>query len=301
MAIKIKYLLLIFCLAPINAKVFLIFGGKTGWIGKKIMSAVAQQGHEAIAAQSRLENSQDVENEIIAINPDFIINAAGAIGKINVDWCEDNKQETLRANFIGALILADISFKYGIHLTNIGTGCIYNYDAEHPIYSGKGFTEEDTPNFEDAFYTKTKIMLEKLLMYYSNVLNLRVRLPIASDYHRRNLFVKLTKYEKVVNMPNSITVLDDLVPLIPEMALRGLTGIYNFVNPGIISHNEILDLYALYLDPTFIYQNFTIEEQNEVLKSKRGYNQLDVAKLLQEFPDIIDVKESIKRVFKRLQ
>ena len=40
-----------------------------------------------------------------------------------------------------------------------------------------------------------------------------------------------------------MSILDDLLPLIPEMALKDLRGIYNFVNPGVISHNQILDLY----------------------------------------------------------
>jgi hypothetical protein len=119
------------------------------------------------------------------------------------------------------------------------------------MYSNKGFTEEDEPNFDAAFYCKTKIMLESLLANYPNVLYLRVRLPIASDFYRGSLFVKLTKYKKVVNIPNSITVLDDLAPLIPQMAIRSLKGIYNFVNPGTISHNELLELYKK-MDRSFI-------------------------------------------------
>ena len=34
-----------------------------------------------------------------------------------------------------------------------------------------------------------------------------------------------------------------------EGAIRGLTGAYNWTNPGAISHNEVLELYRDYLPP----------------------------------------------------
>ena len=51
-------------------------------------------------------------------------------------------------------------------------------------------------------------------------------------------------------------------------------GVFNFCNPGAISHNEILDLYKQVIDPTFEYSNFTIEEQNKILVAKRSNNTL---------------------------
>ena len=66
---------------------------------------------------------------------------------------------------------------------------------------------------------------------------------------------------QVVNIPNSMTVLDELLPISIEMAKRELRGIYNFTNPGCVSHNEVLELYRDYIDPAFKWQNFTLEEQ----------------------------------------
>lgn len=51
-------------------------------------------------------------------------------------------------------------------------------------------------------------------------------------------------------------------------------GVFNFCNPGAISHNEILDLYKQVIDPTFEYSNFTIEEQDKILVAKRSNNTL---------------------------
>lgn len=51
-------------------------------------------------------------------------------------------------------------------------------------------------------------------------------------------------------------------------------GVFNFCNPGAISHNEILDLYKQYIDPTFEYTNFTVEEHDKILVAKRSNNTL---------------------------
>lgn len=64
-----------------------------------------------------------------------------------------------RTNVIGTLSLIDACFERSIHVTNFATGCIYEYDEEHPI-GGRSFTEDDPPNFSGSFYSKTKGMVE---------------------------------------------------------------------------------------------------------------------------------------------
>jgi len=38
-----------------------VFGGKTGWIGQKMVALLREHGCEAVAAASRLENRSEVE------------------------------------------------------------------------------------------------------------------------------------------------------------------------------------------------------------------------------------------------
>lgn len=292
-----------FCLKATaeDPQVFLVYGGKTGWIGQKIVALLKSQDQIVVAAESRLENREEVEREILRVHPTRIINAAGLTGRPNVDWCEDHQPEALRANIIGALNLFDIAYLHRIHVTNLGTGCIYQYDDAHPLGSGIGFTEEDTPNFAGSFYSKTKGMLLALTKSYPNVLNLRLRMPISSDLHPRNFITKIIHYEKVIDIPNSMSVLDDLLPVLIEMSKRAFIGDYNFTNPGTMSHNEILSLYARYVDPLFTWKNFSIEEQNQVLKAKRSNNELDVSKLLREFPEIPHIRDSMLHVFENIR
>lgn len=281
----------------LQAKTVLVFGGKTGWIGKKIVKILEDLGHDPICAVSRLENREAISDEILQVKPGYIINAAGITGKPNVDWCEEHKQETLRTNVIGTLNLADIAFLHNIHLTNISTGCIYEYDTKHAIGSGIGFTEEEEPNFTGSFYSKTKIQMEPLLLSYPNVLNLRVKMPVSNELDK-GFVGKIVKYKKVVNVPNSLTILDDLLPIAVDMTLREIKGNFNFVNPGAISHHEVLNLYKQYIDPTHTYEGFTVEEQDKMLKARRANAELSVNKLLKLYPNIPHIKTSLTKLFK---
>ncbi len=141
--------------------------------------------------------------------------------------------------------------------------------------------------------------VEELLKEFDNVCTLRVRMPISGDLtNPRNFITKITRYEKVVNIPNSMTILDELLPISIEMGKRNLRGIWNFTNPGVVSHNEILDMYKKYVDPSFTYKNFTLEEQAKVIVAARSNNELDASKLQNEFPHMLSIKDSlIKYVF----
>jgi len=293
--------LLVFLLCCISTltlpKTVLVFGGKSGWIGQKIVRILQELGHNPVCAQSRLENREAISAEITQVKPDYIINTAGITGKPNVDWCETHKQETLRVNVIGTLNLIDIAFLHNIHITNISTGCIYEYDAQHPMYSGIGFTEEDEPNFNGSFYSRTKILLEKLMLEYPNVLNLRVKMPISTDPDV-GFVGKIIKYKKLINVPNSLCILDDLLPIAVDMTLRELKGNYNFVNPGAMSHNEVLDMYKKYVDPNHTWENFTIQEQDAMLKARRANAELSAAKLLKLYPNISHIKDALAKLLK---
>jgi UDP-glucose 4,6-dehydratase len=141
--------------------------------------------------------------------------------------------------------------------------------------------------------------VEELLKDYDNVCTLRVRMPISSDLSNpRNFITKIARYEKVVNIPNSMTILDELLPISVEMAKRDCKGIWNFTNPGVVSHNEILEMYRKYINPNFKWSNFTLEEQAKVIVAQRSNNEMDASKLKSEFPELLSIKDAlIKYVF----
>ncbi|XVF16824.1 hypothetical protein REPUB_Repub10bG0065400 [Reevesia pubescens] len=277
---------------------FLIYG-RTGWIGGLLGKICEKQGIPFEYGKGRLEQRSQLLADIQTVKPTHVFNAAGVTGRPNVDWCETHKPETIRTNVVGTLTLADICREHNLLMINYATGCIFEYDAKHPLGTGIGFKEEDKPNFTGSFYSKTKAMVEELLREYDNVCTLRVRMPISSDLSNpRNFITKITRYNKVVDIPNSMTILDELLPISVEMAKRNLMGIWNFTNPGVVSHNEILQMYKDYIDPNFNWVNFTLEEQAKVIVAPRSNNELDASKLKEEFPEIPSIKDSlIKNVF----
>ncbi|CAM8957698.1 unnamed protein product [Rhodiola kirilowii] len=284
---------------PQNSSYKFLIYGRTGWIGGLLGKMCEKQGILYEYGKGRLEDRASLLKDIQNVKPTHVFNAAGVTGRPNVDWCESHKTETIRANVVGTLTLADVCREHGLRVMNYATGCIFEYDAAHPEGSGIGFKEEDTPNFHGSFYSKTKAMVEELLKEFENVCNLRVRMPISSDLSNpRNFITKISRYNKVVNIPNSMTVLDELLPISIEMAKRNLTGIYNFTNPGVVSHNEILEMYKKYINPEFSWSNFTLEEQAKVIVAARSNNEMDASKLKKEFPELLSIKESlIKYVF----
>lgn len=65
--------------------------------------------------------------------------------------------------------------------------------------------------------------------------------------------------------------------------------------PGVVSHNEILEMYKNYIDPNFTWVNFTLEEQAKVIVAPRSNNEMDASKLKAEFPELLHIKDSLKR------
>merc|ERR1719192_327956 len=295
--------------------VFLLIGSR-GWVGGKILKMLRAQGKSVFCSKVRMQNRDQLNAELDRLRPTHVLNCAGKTGRPNVDWCEDNKEETIRANVIGTLNLVDACFERNIHVTNLATGCIFHYDEAVPMHTwndtakaweqGGQFTEDSKPNFDGSWYSQTKGYVDQILKdAYSNCLTLRLRMPISDDLNPRNFITKISKYAKIVNIPNSMSVLFDLLPLMISMAEAKKSGIYNFTNPGVISHNQVMDLYAEYIDPTNTYENFTVEEQDKILKAARSNNELSTTKLeacAQELevplPHILD---SIHGVFKRMK
>lgn len=172
--------------------------------------------------------------------------------------------------------------------------------------SGIGFTETDPANFSGSYYSYVKAHAERMLVsaYESNTLILRLRMPVSDDLNARSFVTKITKYARVVDIPNSNSILTDLLPCGMKLSEEKVTGVYNFTNPGAISHNEVLSLYKQYVDPSFTWQNFSLDEQAKVIKAGRSNCELDTTKLvnkLQEYGmEIPEIHQAYAQCFQRM-
>jgi UDP-glucose 4,6-dehydratase len=127
-------------------------------------------------------------------------------------------------------------------------------------------------------------------------------MPIIGCHHPRNFITKITNYEKICSIPNSMTVLDELLPIVLHMMKSTETGTYNMTNPDVIEHNDILEFYRKYVNSLFEWKNFNIIEQSKILKSERSNNYLNTEKLEKYCKDnnldVLNIKDSIEKLLK---
>lgn len=280
----------------------LFFGGK-GWIGQQIIKLLGH--HEIYIAISRADDIESVEKEITDIRPSHIICTIGRTHGVNngkiyptIDYLEikGKLEENVKDNLFGPTILSILCCKYDIHLTYMGTGCIFDYDQDHPKEKEiNGFTEDSKPNFFGSSYSIVKGFTDKLMhLFSSNVLNVRIRMPITDNHHERNFITKIIKYNKICSIANSMTVFPDLLPCLVDMIEKKVTGTINLVSPGLISHNEILTMYKEIVDPSFEWNNFSVEEQSQILMAGRSNNFLDTSKLVSMYPHVKNIKDAVR-------
>ena len=280
--------------------------GKNGWISSLMEDVLNNNNIKYYISNVRANNYYDVCSEIEFYRPTHLMSFIGRThgeGITTIDYLEDKTKLNInvRDNLYAPMVLAEAAKKYDIHLSYLGTGCIYTYDEIHKFGNeNTGFTEDDIPNFTGSAYSTVKGYTDQLMQFNPNVLTLRIRMPISSVSNSRNFINKITKYEKICSIPNSMTVLDDFLPIILDMAKNNITGIYNFTNPGLITHNEILQMYKDIVDPDFTWKNFTLEEQAEILKADRSNNCLDTNKIQNLYPNLKNIKDSVRDVLHKM-
>ncbi len=221
--------------------------------------------------------------------PDVIINAIGKTGRPNIDWCEDNKEETLYSNVIAAANLCIESSKRNIFFVHLGSGCIYSGDN-----NGNGFSEEDEPNFYGPqFYAKTKILAEKILTEMPSLI-LRIRMPIDNKPNPRNLIDKLKNYSKIIDIQNSMTTVPGMIQAVKILIGKKSTGIYNLVNPGTISAAEIMEIYKEIIDSKHQFEILPLEKLNQITKGTRSNCILNTEKLNKEGIELPEIHKAVK-------
>lgn len=261
----------------------LVFGPR-GYIGKQLLETLPG----AVGSDADIADCAAVAQVLDAEKPDVIVNAAGKTGRPNIDWCEDHKPETVRGNVTGPLVLLEACMKRGIYYVHLSSGCIYDGDN-----GGKGFSEEDEPNFSGSFYSRTKIWSEAVLREFP-VLILRLRMPFDLAANDRNLIMKLRKYPTVLDAENSITFLPDFLKATRTLIERRKTGIYNIVNPGSLSPYRIMELYREITDPSHTFTRLTLQDLSGITKAARSNCILSVRKLEQEGITMQPVGEAVR-------
>ncbi len=236
--------------------------GHAGWIGGQFVELLKKNNINHVLGTARVDDTSSLLQELDTVLPSHVVSFIGRThGKIGekvyptIDYLENPGKlvENVRDNLFSPISLALACKERGIHCTYLGTGCIFNYTDEHK------FNEDDLPNFFGSSYSIMKGFTDRL-MHQLCALNLRIRMPIVAEENSRNFITKILSYSKICSVPNSMSVLDELLPIVLKMMSASITGTVNLTNPGVISHNEILEMYQKYIDPEFTWKNFSIED-----------------------------------------
>jgi dTDP-4-dehydrorhamnose reductase len=288
--------------------------GASGYVGQAFATEL-QRRHRPFTPLSRRQVDYSRFETLLAYlretGPAFVVNAAGYIGKPNVDACENTKAETLLGNTVLPLTISHACAAVKIPWGHVSTGCIYNgakvkdengdwrteqdlskpevrrlFDAKPEAL--KGFNEEDEPNFSFrhppcSFHNGTKVLAEEAIVDTGQVYIWRLRIPFDECSSPRNSLSKLQRYPKVYDNVNSFSHRGDFVRACLDLwERRAPFGIYNVTNPGAISTRCIIELITRILKPARHFEFFEDDAEfyRAGVKAPRSNCILDTAKLL---------------------
>ena len=276
--------------------------GSTGYVGGTYLSYLEKRGITAIGlSRSELDytNPDTLSAWLRETKPDFLINAAGYTGKPNVDACELDKHNCLFGNAVFPGIVANACGELDLPWGQVSSGCIYT--GSRP--DGKGFTEEDTPNFSFrtnncSFYSGTKALGEEVLADASQCYIWRLRIPFNEMDSTRNYLSKLMRYERLLEATNSISQLDEFVEATFACFEKQVPfGIYNVTNPGEVTTRDVVELITEHgLAPhEFSFFDDESEFMTKAAKTPRSNCTMDSSKLASVGIEMTPVREAISQ------
>jgi hypothetical protein len=145
-------------------------------------------------------------------------------------------------------------------------------------------------------------------------INARITLPLNFAMNEeRNLLAKLVFYRQIFDIPVSITILPDCIPVLLKLMERRFGGCLNLVNPGPISLHEVLQLYKQvpsvpdyrginqfqYVDPKLADYEVvgTDSDKGRQLLATKGNCALSTAMLSTLEPEIPSAHDSLRQAF----
>ena len=224
----------------------LLLGG-SGYVGTAFQDFFRRAG---IACRNLCRRDLDYTDPaklrlvLLDAQPEFLINAAGYTGRVNVDDCEHHKTECLLANAVLPGQIRDVCESLHLPWGHVSSGCIFS--GVRP--DGRGFTEADEPNFtfrqnNCSFYSGTKALGEELLREATQCYIWRPRIPFDQVDHPRNYLTKMMRYERLLEARQSLAHRGEFVQAAWECWHRRIPfGTYNMTNPGSITTHEVVEL-----------------------------------------------------------
>lgn len=279
----------------------LLLGG-TGYIGSAFARAMEakQVPHRIVSRKQHDYTNRDRLIELIQeTKATFLINAAGFTGKPNVDACELHKAECLAANAVLPGTIRQACEHCDLPWGHVSSGCIYT--GTRP--DGSGFRETDPPNFcfrtnNCSWYSGCKALGEEVLEGAEKAYIWRMRIPFNNIDSPRNYLAKLLTYERLLDVTNSMSHLEESVDACLQCWTREVpTGIYHVTNTGAMTTREVVSILTRERSPDRTFDFF--ENEAEFLASAvttpRSHCELDNSKLISRGILLRDIHDAMEQ------
>lgn len=282
--------------------------GGSGYVGAVIRCLLESQGRELLSlSRSEVDYSDPLvlESLLRQHKPDFLINAAGYTGKPNVDACEVQKAECLAGNAVLPGSIRRACEATGTRWGHVSSGCIYTGSG-----SGRGFREEDPPNFSFrtdncSFYSGTKALGEEVLEGARECYIWRLRIPFNHQDGARNYLSKMLRYNRLLDAENSLSHLDEFVNAAVECFDKAVPfGTYNLTNTGSVTTREVVGLIkdsGIMPEKQFDFFQSEAEFMEIAASTPRSNCVMDNSKALAAGLTLSPVREAIRRSLEQWQ
>ena len=121
-------------------------------------------------------------------------------------------------------------------------------------------------------------------------------MPIDWIPSQRNLIDKLANYPKVIDVENSVTIVEDMIDVFHQLLEKKAEGIFHVTNPGTLKHKETLALYKELVDPEHTNEWISNEDlvKQGLATKGRSNNFLASERLAEMGIQMRDVHEAIR-------
>jgi dTDP-4-dehydrorhamnose reductase len=280
--------------------------GGTGYVGQAFQQYFCDNGvnYKSISRKDIDYSDANILLRILKSDrPEFLINAAGYTGKPNVDACESQRAECLFGNAILPARVGQACAAAGIPWGHVSSGCIYSGCPT----GGRGFTENDAPNFTFrsgycSFYSGSKALGEEILSGMPDMYIWRLRIPFDNRESPRNYLTKIMRYDRLLDATNSISQLQEFVSAAFSCWKKRVPfGIYNVINPGAVTTRQVVQIIKSegILNKDYHFFNNENEFMQFAAKTPRSNCVLSSDKLASVGIKMTDANEAIRRDLRR--
>jgi dTDP-4-dehydrorhamnose reductase len=178
----------------------------------------------------------------------------------------------------------------------LSSGCMFY--GESP--DTKGWLESDFPN-PAAYYSKTKAAADFVLDGLANVAIARLRIPMDPMPSTKNSITKIASYPKVIDVKNSVTVVEDLLDVLKQLIDKRAEGVFHVVNPEPLAYRDLMKWYEEIVDPDHTNEWITEEEMvsGGLTAKKRSTNVLQNTRLPEIGIHMRPTEEAMKDVLRQ--